>query len=102
MNHPFVDYPTPKKEIFDIKTWLALCELPSILERQSIIELIISGAPSILLFKHYWWLTGKPVPERHNLQTNDEYVKKHWRHLKRAAGAYVMPEIHLDNPSPIG
>lgn len=64
---------------------------PSAPERQVAIDAILAGPPSVLMFRHYWWLTGRPVPMRRNLETNSEYVLLHWRHLVRAARAYVFP-----------
>lgn len=57
------------------------------------IKEILSSEPSILLFKHWWWLTGKSLPERHNSQTNDQYTRKHWFKLKKAAQNWVYKDI---------
>ncbi len=92
MTYPFLKDPpaaraAPPKPL-DLST---LGDPPPLAARQLIIQSILAGPPSISLFAHYWWLAGHPVPQRKDLQTNEQYLKTHWRHLKRAASAYVMP-----------
>lgn len=68
-----------------------LGEPPPLAARTLIIQTILAGPPDIFLFHHYWWLTSKPVPPRHNLQTNDQYVSRNWWRLRKAAEEYVLP-----------
>ena len=73
--------------------------IPSISIQQSAIDSILKSNGDILLFKHYWWLTGKHVPPRHNMQTNEQYIHRNWFRLKRAAREWKVrePDIVLDN-----
>ncbi len=78
--------------------WLATQPVPAPIERAAAIAAILGSAPDILLFKHYWWLTGIPVPPRKDLQTNEEYARRHFWRLKRAAQAHPDAPIELDKP----
>lgn len=74
-----------------VKPTVDLGDVPPDDVKRLVIESILVGPPIIYSFKHYCWLTGKPVPLRRNGETNDQYVKTHWRHLVRAAKTYVFP-----------
>lgn len=75
--------------------WLAMQPVPSPDEQKAACAAILASGPDILLFKHYWWLTGIPVPPRKNLQTNEAYARQHYWRLKRAATERLKS---LDNP----
>lgn len=67
-------------------------------QRAAVTE-ILTGPPSIYLFKHYYWLTGKAVPTRRNGQTNDQYVSRHWWRLRRAATEWSMKRSQTGEPN---
>lgn len=43
---------------------------------------LLADGPDIAGFYHWHLFTEKPVPLRHDGETNEEYVRKNWRRLK--------------------
>lgn len=58
---------------------------PSKEEQIAAIEGILGSVGDIYHFRSYHWLTKKPVPPRHDRQTNNEYISRHWWRLRKAA-----------------
>lgn len=43
---------------------------------------LLSREPDITGFYHWHLFTDKPIPHRHNGETNIDYVRKNWWRLK--------------------
>lgn len=92
MTYPFIEPSVPEGRAPNLLASNDLGPAPSVPEAQAIVNLILTSAPDIYLFKHYHWLTGRAVPPRKNLQTNADYVRKHFWRLRRAAELYRFPD----------
>lgn len=97
MSLSFVKPSAPEGAQSKSLTTIDLGPPPSVTERQAAIASILAGPQSMTLFKHYWWLAGKPLPVRRNGETNESYLKVHWRHLVRAARAYDLTRDDSDH-----
>lgn len=59
---------------------------------------LLTQTPDITGFYHWHLFTDKPVPERHNLESNEDYVRRNWWRLKRKVVEWQ--EIQKAIPTP--
>lgn len=52
---------------------------------KEIAQLILDSKPDFTLFYSWYKITDVRVPERPNLQTNEDYLKENWQKLKYRA-----------------
>jgi hypothetical protein len=56
---------------------------------------LLAGEPCVTGF-YYWHLfTEKPVPARHDGETNEEYVRKNWWRLKGKVREWQESQLAL-------